>query len=72
MLTNKKLATVNNPPELNSAAQDTIQRQRPQRIDIGDGLVMRWSTQADAENVAGCLAEAYKVYTHLLFWSLSN
>ncbi|KAF9952873.1 hypothetical protein BGZ72_005857 [Mortierella alpina] len=60
MLTNKKLTTVNNPPELSNAAHDSTQRQRPQRIDIGDGLVMRWSTQADAENVAGCLAEAYK------------
>ncbi|KAG0090952.1 hypothetical protein BGZ93_009064 [Podila epicladia] len=33
---------------------------RPQRIDIGDGLIMRWSTKADAKNIADCMAECFK------------
>ncbi|KAG0205534.1 hypothetical protein BGX28_002833 [Mortierella sp. GBA30] len=35
---------------------------RPQRIDLGDGLIMRWSTRADKDNVADCLAESFKYY----------
>lgn len=34
--------------------------QRPERIDIGDGLVMRWSTIKDANNIADCMAHAFK------------
>jgi hypothetical protein len=34
---------------------------RPERIDISDGLIMRWSTKADADNVGALLAEAFKV-----------
>ncbi|GJJ76237.1 hypothetical protein EMPS_08596 [Entomortierella parvispora] len=33
---------------------------RPERIEIGDGLVMRWSTKEDAQNVADLLAEAFR------------
>ncbi|KAG0057453.1 hypothetical protein BGZ83_010021 [Gryganskiella cystojenkinii] len=33
---------------------------RPDRIDIGDGLIMRWSTRKDADNVAGLMAEAFR------------
>ncbi|KAF9379855.1 hypothetical protein CPB97_008709 [Podila verticillata] len=33
---------------------------RPERIDIGDGLIMRWSTKADAKNIADCMAECFK------------
>ncbi|KAF9290890.1 hypothetical protein BGZ68_005806 [Mortierella alpina] len=33
---------------------------RTQRIDIGDGLVMRWSTQADADDVGTLLSEAFR------------
>ena len=35
--------------------------QRPERIDIGDGLVMHWSTIKDVENIADCMAVAFKV-----------
>ncbi|KAF9895745.1 hypothetical protein BX616_008922, partial [Lobosporangium transversale] len=35
-------------------------QKRSQRIDIGDGLVMRWSTREDADNVADCMAEAFR------------
>ncbi|CAO3572508.1 unnamed protein product [Mortierella alpina] len=52
--------TVDNPSDVSSAARDTTPSKRPERIEIGDGLVMRWSTQADAENIAGCLAEVFK------------
>ncbi|KAG9327241.1 hypothetical protein KVV02_002694 [Mortierella alpina] len=51
---------VEDPSDVNSAVHDTTPRKRPQRIDIGDGLLMRWSTQADTENIAGCLAEVFK------------
>lgn len=34
---------------------------RPERIDIGDGLIMRWSTKADAKNIADCMGECFKV-----------
>ena len=34
---------------------------RPEKIDIGDGLIMRWSTKKDADNVAGLMAEAFRV-----------
>jgi len=40
---------------------------RSERIDIGDGLIMRWSTKADAKNIADCMAECFKV----LVFSLS-
>ncbi|KAG0029371.1 hypothetical protein BGZ81_003853 [Podila clonocystis] len=33
---------------------------RPERINIGDGLIMRWSTKADAKNIADCMAECFK------------
>ncbi|KAG0230764.1 hypothetical protein BGW41_002400 [Actinomortierella wolfii] len=33
---------------------------RTQRIDIGDGLVMRWSTKADGENIGRLLGEAFR------------
>ncbi|KAF9285640.1 hypothetical protein BGZ68_003685 [Mortierella alpina] len=52
--------TVDNPSDVNDAVQDAIPTKRLQRIDIGDGLLMRWSTQADAVNIAGCLAEVFK------------
>ncbi|CAO3567937.1 unnamed protein product [Mortierella alpina] len=35
---------------------------RTQRIDLGDGLIMRWSTCADKNNVGDCLAESFKYY----------
>ncbi|KAF9949020.1 hypothetical protein BGZ72_009101 [Mortierella alpina] len=35
---------------------------RTQRIDLGDGLIMRWSTYADKDNVGDCLAESFKYY----------
>ncbi|KAG0291904.1 hypothetical protein BGZ96_004705 [Linnemannia gamsii] len=34
--------------------------QRSERIDIGDGLVMRWSTRDDADNIADCMALAFR------------
>ncbi|KAI1300387.1 hypothetical protein EDD11_006211 [Mortierella claussenii] len=33
---------------------------RTQRIDLGDGLVMRWSTRADADDVGELLVEAFR------------
>ncbi|KAG0039502.1 hypothetical protein BGZ82_008013 [Podila clonocystis] len=33
---------------------------RTQRIDLGNGLIMRWSTRADANNVGELLAEAFR------------
>ncbi|KAG0081200.1 hypothetical protein BGZ92_000337 [Podila epicladia] len=33
---------------------------RTQRIDLGNGLIMRWSTRADADNVGELLAEAFR------------
>ncbi|KAF9113925.1 hypothetical protein BGX27_000524 [Mortierella sp. AM989] len=37
---------------------------RPDTIDIGDGLIMRWSTRKDAENVARLLALAFRWITY--------
>ncbi|KAF9361624.1 hypothetical protein BGX26_001124 [Mortierella sp. AD094] len=37
-----------------------VPQKRHERIDIGDGLIMRWSTRDDAENVARCLAVAFR------------
>ncbi|KAF9190975.1 hypothetical protein BGZ51_007993 [Haplosporangium sp. Z 767] len=37
-----------------------LPQNRLDRIDIGDGLLMRWSTRADAENVAQFMAEAFR------------
>lgn len=34
---------------------------RPERFDLGDGLVMRWSTTEDKDNIADCLADAFRV-----------
>jgi hypothetical protein len=53
--------------------------QRPERIDIGDGLVMRWSTIKDANNIADCMSVAFKVpffsyiylYTRYYFTTMS-
>ncbi|KAF9346240.1 hypothetical protein BGX26_002276 [Mortierella sp. AD094] len=36
------------------------QEPRPERIDIGDGLVMRWSTPQDKDNLVDCLADAFR------------
>ncbi|KAF8974922.1 hypothetical protein BGZ46_009594 [Entomortierella lignicola] len=33
---------------------------RDTRIDIGDGLIMRWSTRADAENVGDLIGDAFR------------
>ncbi|KAF9953557.1 hypothetical protein BGZ72_005340 [Mortierella alpina] len=33
---------------------------RTQRVDIGDGLVMRWSSKADADDVGTLLSEAFR------------
>ncbi|KAF9905040.1 hypothetical protein EC991_002049 [Linnemannia zychae] len=42
-------------------ATPAIQKtQRPERIDIGDGLLMRWSTIKDTDNIANCMANAFK------------
>ncbi|KAG0011293.1 hypothetical protein BGZ80_000788 [Entomortierella chlamydospora] len=39
----------------------TLRREpRPERIDIGDGLIMRWSTPQDKDNLADCLADAFR------------
>ncbi|KAF9932354.1 hypothetical protein FBU30_008334 [Linnemannia zychae] len=40
--------------------ESTQNTQRPQRIDIGDGLVMRWSTKKDADNIANSMAIAFR------------
>ncbi|CAO3569685.1 unnamed protein product [Mortierella alpina] len=39
-----------------------LQYQTSQRstIDLGDGLIMRWSTNADTENVGNLIAEAFR------------
>ncbi|KAG0261042.1 hypothetical protein BG011_001400 [Mortierella polycephala] len=47
----------------NNHAQSMVPQppqKRPDRIDIGSGLLMRWSTRADAENVARFMAEAFR------------
>jgi hypothetical protein len=41
--------------------------QRSERIDIGDGLVMRWSISNDADNIADCMALAFRVILTQLF-----
>ncbi|KAK3816417.1 MAG: hypothetical protein J3Q66DRAFT_440849 [Benniella sp.] len=33
---------------------------RPERVDLGDGIILRWSTQDDTENIADCMAEAFR------------
>ncbi|KAF8976951.1 hypothetical protein BGZ52_007500, partial [Haplosporangium bisporale] len=33
---------------------------RPDRIDIGDGLLLRWSTKEDEANVADLMADIFK------------
>ncbi|KAG0221322.1 hypothetical protein BGX31_009994 [Mortierella sp. GBA43] len=33
---------------------------RPETVDIGDGIILRWSTKEDAENIADCMAEAFR------------
>ncbi|KAF9343182.1 hypothetical protein BGX26_006126, partial [Mortierella sp. AD094] len=32
---------------------------RPDRIDIGDGLLLRWSTKDDEANVADLMADVF-------------
>lgn len=39
----------------------TVPKHKQQVIDIGDGLCMRWSTSADAENVAELVGDAFRV-----------
>jgi hypothetical protein len=34
---------------------------RTQMIDLGNGLIMRWSSRDDADNVGDLLAEAFRV-----------
>ncbi|KAG0203949.1 hypothetical protein BGX28_003951 [Mortierella sp. GBA30] len=53
MTTDSLVSSSNNSP-------DTYRKTRPERIDIGEGLVMRWSTRADQHNVASCMAEAFR------------
>ncbi|KAG0349415.1 hypothetical protein BG004_006444, partial [Podila humilis] len=36
---------------------------RSERIDIGDGLLMRWSTKDDVQNIADTLAECFRWVT---------
>ncbi|KAF8976472.1 hypothetical protein BGZ46_008242 [Entomortierella lignicola] len=39
----------------------TLQQEpRPEKIDIGDGLIMRWSTPQDKDNLVDCLADAFR------------
>ncbi|KAG0222887.1 hypothetical protein BGW41_005807, partial [Actinomortierella wolfii] len=38
----------------------TVPQHKPQVIDIGDGLIMRWSTSADVENVAELVGDAFR------------
>ncbi|KAF9178076.1 hypothetical protein BGZ51_008115 [Haplosporangium sp. Z 767] len=38
----------------------SLQAPRTQKIDIGDGLIMRWSTKDDADDVGTLLAEAFR------------
>ncbi|KAG0018087.1 hypothetical protein BGZ81_010405 [Podila clonocystis] len=38
----------------------TVPEHKQQVIDIGDGLFMRWSTSADAENVAELVGDAFR------------
>ncbi|KAG0049772.1 hypothetical protein BGZ83_005420 [Gryganskiella cystojenkinii] len=33
---------------------------RPERIDLGDGLIMRWSTQEDCENIGALCGKAFQ------------
>ncbi|KAG0232900.1 hypothetical protein BGW42_007809 [Actinomortierella wolfii] len=37
-----------------------VPQHKPQVIDIGDGLIMRWSTSADVENVAELVGDAFR------------
>ncbi|KAG0349414.1 hypothetical protein BG004_006443 [Podila humilis] len=37
-----------------------IKSTRPERIDIGDGLIMRWSTKDDVKNIAETMAECFR------------
>lgn len=41
---------------------------RPERFDLGDGLVMRWSTKEDKDNIADCLADAFRVKKELVLF----
>jgi hypothetical protein len=42
---------------------------RPERVDLDDGIILRWSTQDDTENIADCMAEAFRVITgSILSW----
>ena len=34
---------------------------RPDRIDMGDGLLLRWSTKDDEANVASLMADVFRV-----------
>ncbi|KAG0238969.1 hypothetical protein BGW41_007985 [Actinomortierella wolfii] len=38
----------------------SAQHPRPERIDLGNGLIARWSTRDDAEQFSALLAEAFK------------
>ncbi|KAG0209091.1 hypothetical protein BGX33_005833 [Mortierella sp. NVP41] len=44
----------------NTISVEEFRTSRPNNIDIGDGLLMRWSTIKDGENIANCMAKAFK------------
>ncbi|KAF9412193.1 hypothetical protein BGZ94_001113 [Podila epigama] len=38
----------------------SVIKTRPERVEIGNGLIMRWSTPADVKNIADTMAECFK------------
>ncbi|KAF9432966.1 hypothetical protein BGZ76_010054 [Entomortierella beljakovae] len=44
------------------------QEPRSERIDIGNGLIMRWSTPLDKDNLIDCFADAFRVKPDVRQW----
>ncbi|KAF9272077.1 hypothetical protein BGZ74_005442, partial [Mortierella antarctica] len=40
--------------------EDLKNEPHSERFDLGDALVMRWSTKEGKDNVADCLADAFR------------
>ncbi|KAF9909617.1 hypothetical protein EC991_008275 [Linnemannia zychae] len=52
------VATLSTSATATSKLRQTVPR--PERIDLGDGLIMRWSTAEDKDALGECLAHAFR------------
>ncbi|KFH63426.1 hypothetical protein MVEG_10836 [Podila verticillata NRRL 6337] len=45
---------------------------RPERFGLGDELAMSWSVKEDKDNIANCLADAFRIKKELELFRLVN